>query len=132
MEQQRAICYNDMSIYRCTNNNSFLNVEFELVSGVREPFSFSNLLNSEGTVTNVGSSPVIFNVTSSTVSFISVTFTILNPVSLIGTTITCNGDTIHVNVSSRNSSKSSLANKCYGYTTQKHTPHTCMHMHTST
>ena len=131
MEEQRAICYNDMSIYRCTDNCSFLNVEFELVSGVREPFSFSKLFTPE-VVRKVGSSLVIFNVTSSTVSFISVTFTILNPVSLIGTAITCNGDTIHVNVSSSNSSKSSLANKWYWPTTHKHTPHTCMHMHTST
>ena len=128
MEEQRAICYNDISIYRCTNNQSgFLNVEFELVSGHREPFTFSKLLTSEGTIRNVavGSSPVIINVTSSMESFISVIFIILNPVSLIGTTMICNEDTIHVNVSPRNSSKSSLANKWYGHTTLKHTPHTC-------
>ena len=85
-------------------------MEFGLTSGQREPFSFSKLLTPEGTVRTVvvGSSPVIFNVTSSMESFISVTFIILNPVSLIGTTITCNADSLHVNISSRSASKSSV------------------------
>ena len=84
MEEQRATCHNNMVIYRCTNNQSgFLIVEFEQQS---EQFTFSNLLIPEGTVASVvvGSSPVIFNVTSSKESFISITFTILNPMSLIG------------------------------------------------
>ena len=108
MEEQRATCNNNMAIYRCTNNQSgFLNVEFQLVSGQHVVFSFSNLLTPEGTVTSVvmGSPPVIFNVTSSMESFISVTFIILNPVRFIGTTIRCNADTIQLDIISRNGSK---------------------------
>ena len=114
MEEQRATCHNGMSIYRCTNNQSeFLSVDFELVSGLHELFSFTNLLTPEGTVRSivVGPSPVIFNVTSSMESFISVTFTILNPVNLIGTTIRCSADTIQLNIISRNGSKSMHSHK---------------------
>ena len=62
-----------------------------------EVFSF-NILTPEGTVSNalVGSSPVIFNVTASNVSFISVTATIPNPVSLGGTTMICDGHTLQL------------------------------------
>ena len=108
MEEQRATCHNNMAIYRCTNNQSgFLNVEFELVSGQHEVFGFSNLLTPEGTVTSVvvGSSPVIFNITSSMETFICVTFIILNPVNLIGTTISCTADTLQLNVTSTKGSK---------------------------
>ena len=82
-------------------------MNFELVSGHHEVFSFTKLLTPEGTVTSVvvGSSPVIFNVTSAMESFISVTFIILNPVNLIGTTIRCSSDTIQLNIISRNGSK---------------------------
>ena len=88
-------------------------MEFELVSGQHEIFSFSNLLTPEGTVTSVvmGSFSVIFNVISSMYSFISVTFIILNPVNLIGTTISCSADTIQLNVTSTNGSKSMHNNK---------------------
>ena len=113
MEEQRATCHNNMAIYRCTSNqHGFLVVEFELVSGQHEVFSFSILLTPEGTVTSfdVGSSPVIFNVTSSMESFISVTFIILNPVNLIGTTISCTADTIQLDIIS-NGSKSMRSHK---------------------
>ena len=114
VEEQRAICHNDISIYRCTNNQSgFLIVEFKLVSGERFPVSFNKVLTPEGTLRNVvvGSSTVIANITSIMESFISVTFTILNPVSLNGTTILCNGDTIQMIVASRNGSKSMHSHK---------------------
>ena len=114
MEEQRATCHNNMAIYRCTSyQHGFLVVEFELVSGQHEVFSFSNFLTPEGTVASfvVGSSPVIFNVTSSMESFISVTFIILNPVNLIGTTIGCSADTIQLHIISINGSKSMRSHK---------------------
>ena len=113
MEEQRATCHNNMAIYRCTSNqHGFLVVEFELVSGQHEVFSFSNLLTPEVVKSVVvGSSSVIFNVTSSMESFISVTFIIRNPVNLIGTTISCSADTIQLHIISINRSKSMRSHK---------------------
>ena len=108
VEEQRATCHTNMAIYRCTNNQSgFLTLVFEVASGQHEQFGFSNILTPEGTVTSVvvGSSPVILNVTSSMETFISVTFIILNPVSLIGTTIKCIANTIQLDIISRYRSK---------------------------
>ena len=70
------------------------------MTGIEIPFSFNRITTPQEpqrTVT-VGSSLVIFDVTSDNASFISVTATIPNPVSLNGTTMTCNGQTLQLNV----------------------------------
>ena len=40
----------------------------------------------------IGSTPIVFTVLSANTSFISATLTILNPISLNGTSIRCNMD----------------------------------------
>ena len=66
------------------------------MTGIEIPFSFNRITTPQGTQRTV--TLVIFDVTSGNTSFISVTATIPNPVSLNGTTLTCNGKTLQLNV----------------------------------
>ena len=103
MEEERAICHNDKAIYSCTNGHSaFVNVKFEIPQEQPESHIFSRILTPEGSTKQayVGLSFVIFNVTSTNDTSIRVKIIVVQPVRLIGTAITCSGNTILVSLES--------------------------------
>ena len=68
--------------------------------GSNQIISINRLSYPEGTILRdqIGSTPIVFTVISANTSFISATLTILNPISLNGTSIRCNMDTLLLNI----------------------------------
>ena len=64
--------------------------------GSNKIISINRFDHPEGTIlrNQIGSTPIVFTVISANTSFISATLTILNPISLNGTSIKCNMDTL--------------------------------------
>ena len=64
--------------------------------GSNKFISINRFDHPEGTIVRdqIGSTPIVFTVISANTSFISATLTILNPISLNGTRIRCNMDTL--------------------------------------
>ena len=83
--------------FRCTNDNSgFLTWELTPTFRSTKLVSINRFSHPEGTILRdqIGSTHIVFTVISANTTFIGTTLTILNPISLNGTRIQCNMDTL--------------------------------------
>ena len=64
--------------------------------GLNQIMSINRIDHPEGTILRdqIGSTPIVFTVIYANTTFIDTTLTILNPISLNGTRIRCNVDTL--------------------------------------
>ncbi len=84
-----------------------MRLDIAINSGGEETFIFNNILTPKGTIRHevIGSTPVLYNVTFSNKSYISIAIVIRQVGDLVGTNISCAGETITLDYVSRNRSK---------------------------
>ena len=106
VEEMRPTCSNGSAAYRCTGGMNELLMWS--ISGARDVFEFQRFATPEGFVCRetISSAPVVFTVIEATLSSISVTLTILDPVSLNGARIECRGDMLQIVIPSKFNIKS--------------------------
>ena len=84
-------------MYRCSGGALGNSITWS-ISGAQNVFVFQHFLTPEGTVQRetISSATVLFTVTEATLSSISVTMTIIDPVPLNGVRMECDGDMLKI------------------------------------
>lgn len=94
-------CSNDTAVFQCTNYRStFLNWEFLTPKGENSFIGLNSVRHPNGTVlfAKFCSSSLKYTIISANTSFIRATATILDPISVNGTRVTCNADSVVLTV----------------------------------
>ena len=91
------MCPDDVAVFWCTTEMGFLIWDIRTRTGLAQSLSLhSGQLTTETFTLN--SSSLVGQVTFTNGSFINATVTIMRPINLNGSTVTCNRDTLTLNV----------------------------------